>query len=209
MVRSMAGTGARRGPAAGERVPRGRPRSARAEAAILDATVELLAQGGLDGTTIQGIADRAHVARATIYLRWPTREALITAALRHAIGRPPIPLTGDLEADLRRGSEQAGWILSQPVFASVLPALVREFLDRDRPGVTYDTLIPNRKRIADEYDRLAASQGFRDDVDGFVVVDLVVGPLLLHLLATGTPPTDAFRERQLEAVFAGIRRPSA
>ena len=94
------------------------------------------------------------------------------------------------------------------MFISVLPALVREFLARDRAGVTYDTLIPNRRRLAEVYDRLAASQGFRDDIDGFVVVDLVVGPLLLNLLATGTPPTDAFRERQLEAVFAGIRRPA-
>ena len=208
MVLSMAGTGAPRRPQAAERAPRGRPRSPRAEAAILDATVGLLADAGLDGTTIQGIADRAQVARATIYLRWPTRESLITAALRHAIGRPPYPLTGDLEADLRLGSEQAGWILSQPVFVSVLPALVREFLDRGRAGVTYDTLIPNRKRLAEAYDRLAASQGFRDDIDGFVVVDMVTGPLLLHLLATGQPPTDAYREQHIEAVLAGIRRPS-
>lgn len=205
----MAGTGAPRGPRIGQHASRGRPRSERAGAAILDATVALLAEQGLDRTTIQGIADRAQVARATIYLRWPSRESLITAALRHAIGRPPFALTGDLAVDLRLGSEQAGWILSQPVFTSVLPALVREFLARDRAGVTYDTLIPNRKRLAEAYDRLAASQGFRDDIDGFVVVDLVVGPLLLNLLATGRPPTDAFRERQLEAVFAGIRQPAA
>jgi AcrR family transcriptional regulator len=202
----MAGTGAPRGPRAGERAARGRPRSARAEAAILDATVELLAEVGLDGTTIQAIAERAEVARATIYLRWSTREALITAALRHAIGRPPFPLTGDIEADLRLGSEQAQGILSQPLFASVLPALVREFIQLDRAGVTFDRLFPNRKRVAEEYDRLASSQGFSEEIDGFVVVDLVVGALFLHLLATGTPPTDAYREQMVDVVLAGVRR---
>jgi AcrR family transcriptional regulator len=170
--------------------------------------VELLAELGLDGTTIQAIADRAEVARATIYLRWPTREALITAALRHAIGRPPFPLTGDIDADVRLGGEQARWILSQPLFASVLPALVREFVQLDRAGVTFDTLFPNRKRVAEEYDRVASSQGFSDDIDGYVVVDLVVGALLLHLLATGTPPTDAHREQTVEVVLAGLRRRS-
>lgn len=187
---------------------RGRPRSARAEEDILRATVELLTNAGLDGTTIQAIADRARVARATIYLRWPTREALITAALRHAIGRQPYPLTGDIEADLRLGGEQAQWVFSQPLFAAVLPALVREFVRLDQASVTFDMLFLNRRRVAEEYDRLAASQGFREDIDGIVVVDLVVGALLVHFLATGAPPTE-YREQLLDVVLAGVRRPSS
>jgi AcrR family transcriptional regulator len=194
-------------PRVARRPTRGRPRSPRAEEAILEATIALLAEVGLEGTTIQAIADRARVARATIYLRWPTREALIAAALRHAIGREPFPLTGAIEADLRAGAEQAHAILSQRLFVALLPALVREFVKPTHVGITFEALIPNRDRFADEYDRSAASQGFRDDIDGTVVADLVVGASLVQLLATGVPPTDRHREQLVDVVLAGVRCP--
>ena len=175
----------------------------------MGATIALLADVGLEGTTIQAIAERARVARATIYLRWPTREALIAAALRHAIGREPFPLTGAIEADLRAGAEQAQAILSQRLFAALLPALVREFVKPNDVGITFDTLFPNRDRFADEYDRLASSQGFRDDIDGAVAADLVVGALLVQLLATGVPPTDRHREQLADVLLTGLRRSSS
>jgi AcrR family transcriptional regulator len=203
----MSGSGGSGGATEGERSPaRGRPRSAQADDAILRATVELLAETGLDGTTTQAIADRAHVARATIYLRWPTREALIDAALRHAIGREPYPLSELIEADIRRGAEQSQGILSQPLFVSVLPVLVREFLTPDLAGVTFDALFPHRKRFAEEYDRLAAEQGFRDDIDGEAVADLLIGSMLSRLLATTSRPTADDRDQVVEVILRGLRR---
>ena len=191
----------------GEDAPaRGRPRSTRADAAILRATAELLAETGLAGTTTQAIADRASVARATIYLRWPNREALINAALRHAIGREPFALTGDLATDLRLGIEQARAILSQPLFARVLPALVAEFLRLDEAGVTFDALFPNRARFAEEYRAFAAEQGFRDDIRGEVPVDLLVGAMLFHVFATATVPTAAHGDQLVDVILRGLRR---
>ena len=184
---------------------RGRPRSAQADDAILRATVDLLAETGLEGTTTQAIADRAHVARATIYLRWPTREALIDAALRHAIGREPYPLSEAIETDIRRGAEQSQGVLSRPLFASVLPALVREFLMPDHDGLTFDALFPHRKRFAEEYDRLAADQGFRDDIDGAAVADLLIGSMLARLLATNSAPTANDRDQIVEVILRGLR----
>ena len=192
--------------AAGAGPARGRPRSERANQAILTATVELLAEFGLEGSTIQAIADRANVARATIYLRWPTREALIHAALRHAIGREPYPLTGDIEKDLRLGGEQGEAVFSQRRFASVLPALVREFVRRDETGVTFDALFPNRKRFGEEYQRVATEQGFRDDIDGETVADLLIGAMFLHYLATKSAPTAAYIDQVVDVILRGLRR---
>jgi AcrR family transcriptional regulator len=203
----MSRTGGPNGEAvAGRPRTRGRPRSARADEAILRATVDLLAEAGLEETTTQAIADRAHVARATIYLRWPTREALINAALRHAIGREPYPLSGTIETDIRRGAEQSQGILSQPLFASVLPALVRAFLTPGQAGVTFDALFPHRKRFAEEYDRLAASQGFRDDIDGEAVADFLIGSMLARLLATTSAPAPNYRDETVEVILRGLRR---
>ena len=55
----------------------GRPRSAQSHWAILDATLELVAEEGIQGASIEGIAARAGVGKTTIYRRWPSKEASI------------------------------------------------------------------------------------------------------------------------------------
>jgi AcrR family transcriptional regulator len=204
---SPAGSADAAEPVAEPRHP-GRPRSATAEDAILRATIELIAQGGLDAATIQAVGDRSGVARATIYLRWPSRDALIQAALRKAIGRDPYPLTGDIEEDLRGGARQALGILSEPAFAKVLPSLIAALLKPDKgpDDLTFDLLFPNRRRVADEYRLSAADQGWRADIEAEVAVDLVLGTLLFELLATASPPTAARAEQVLDVVIAGLRR---
>jgi len=186
----------------------GRPRSEAVTDRILDVTLELLSEAGVEGTTIHAVADRSGVARATVYLRWPHRDALIAAAVRRAMGRPPVTASGDLEADLRRGAEQARAIFSEPAFLAVFPALVRALLiERTSPGaVTYDYLAPGRLVIAKEYAALAAGSGLRTDVDPELVVGLVIGALLSRLLATGRPPSKADARQAAEIVIAGVRR---
>jgi AcrR family transcriptional regulator len=188
--------------------PLGRPRARGADEAILHATLDLLADVGLEGTTIRAIAERAGVARATIYLRWPSRDALITAAVQRAMGGPPFLMTGDLREDLRRGAERARKVFAQPTFQAVLPEIVRAFLSGE-PATTYDVLAPNRRGIADEYARLAADTGFRTDIDPDVVVDLVIGGHLNHLLATGRAPSEKLSKQMLEVVVAGLRASSS
>jgi AcrR family transcriptional regulator len=187
--------------------PVGRPRSQTADDAILRATIELVAEGGPDAATIQAVANRAGVARATIYLRWPSRDALVTAAMRRAIGRAPYALTGNLETDLAQGGEQARAILAQPSFRLIAPALVRELLSGHdgSPEVTFDRLFPNRRLVGEEYARLAADQGFRTDVDPIGIVDLLIGPLFMRLIATGNPPSKAFTREVVDIVIHALR----
>jgi AcrR family transcriptional regulator len=191
--------------------PRGRPRRPATEEDVLHATVSLLAEVGLAGTTIRAISERSGVARATIYLRWPTRDAVIAAALRHAIGRDPYPLTGDIEHDIRRGGEESIAVLSEPAFAAVLPALARGLLTRDGDSgefeIDYDTLFPNRRLIAEEYRALAGEQGFRTDVDADLVVDLLTGAPMSYMFATGEPPPADVVEELVDFVLDALRDP--
>src|SRR5487761_336363 len=76
-----AGTGAVRRP--------GRPRSERAEQAILDATLEAIAERGVDGVGCEAVAARAGVGKATLYRRWPGKEDLLIAGV--AAMKPPLP----------------------------------------------------------------------------------------------------------------------
>lgn len=188
----------------------GRPRSEAVTDRLLDATFELLRDVGVDGTTIHTVAARAGVARATVYLRWANIEELIVAAVRRAMGRPPVLVSGDIAADLRAGAEQARVVFASPAFQAVYPALVGAVLNRstDRPAVTYEMLAPGRRVVAAEYAALAGQQGMRTDLKPDLVVDLVIGGLVNHLLSQGRPPTKEEAQQVAEIVIAGVRRPS-
>src|SRR5581483_9010182 len=73
---SPAAGSAAAGGAAGGAAPRGRPRSAEADRAILTATVDLLAERGLAAMSIEEVAARAGVGKTTIYRRWPSKGLL-------------------------------------------------------------------------------------------------------------------------------------
>src|SRR5256886_10964896 len=80
---------------------RGRPRSVRTEKAILRAASELVASSGLADMTIEGVADRAGVGKASIYRRWPSKGALaFDAVVDTILSTQPTPDTGSLEGDL-------------------------------------------------------------------------------------------------------------
>ena len=184
----------------------GRPRGEATDAAILQATIELLAEGGLRRTTIDAVAARAGVARATVYLRWSTRDALLAAAARQSLGQPLYPLTGNLAADLGTGATRARKALGQPLFRAIFPELVRGLLARS-PAADYDEIAPNRQRLADEFRATAEAEGFRTDVEATLPFDIIVGTTLNHLLATGRTPSEAEMRRLVEIVVQGIRRP--
>jgi AcrR family transcriptional regulator len=185
---------------------RGRPRDAHVDDAVLQATIQLLAEVGLHGTTIAAVAERAGVARATVYLRWPTHDTLIAAAGRYAMRRPPYALTGDLATDLLEGSAYATRIFSEPAVLAILPELMRAVLAQP-PALDFDTLSPNRVRFSDEYRAFAAAQGFRTDLAPETAFDMMLGAHISHVLATSHGASPEFAERIANVILAGLRAP--
>src|SRR6202035_327517 len=89
------------GEAAAEAAPRGRPRSEKAHKAVLDAAAELLLARGLSAVSMDVVAERAGVSKATIYRWWPTKETLaLDAVFRAWADTPPPRDTGSLRGDL-------------------------------------------------------------------------------------------------------------
>jgi AcrR family transcriptional regulator len=82
---------------------RGRPRDPAVDAAVLDATIDLLGAVGYARLTMEQVADRAGVGKASLYLRWPNKVALVAAAIqRRSDVVPEVPDTGSLPEDMRR-----------------------------------------------------------------------------------------------------------
>src|SRR3977135_1991058 len=106
----------------------GRPRSAEADEAILEAAVDLFAEGALDGLTGEGVAARANVGKATIYRRYPCKVDLVIAASRCFVldGDDLQPDTGDTRADLRALVEWLIAMLTTPPIGRALPTMVAD-----------------------------------------------------------------------------------
>ncbi|WP_414589293.1 TetR/AcrR family transcriptional regulator [Scytonema sp. PCC 10023] len=78
--------------------PLGRPRSTQSHQAILQATLELLAEVGFERMSMNAIATRAGVGKPIIYRRYKSKEELVADAIESKLfkwtykGRPPILL---------------------------------------------------------------------------------------------------------------------
>ena len=182
----------------------GRPRDPETDRAILRAAVDVMTELGLKGTTVSAVAERAGVARATVYLRWPTREKLLGAMVRAAGGGEPYPLTGDLAADIKRGAEFAREVTSGEHFVAMLPELVAAVMENPAQ-LSLDDLAPNRRRLAAAYRASAAAQGFDPELDPNLVFDIVLGAELIEILAERRAPSARYTRQLGEIVVAGMR----
>ena len=114
--------GAEEAPARG----RGRPRSEKADQAILDATLRMLGTRGVAGTTIEGVAADAGVGKTTIYRRWPTKTALILAAISDLVPPGDPPDTGSMAGDMAAVAEIQQRRLAGSGLAGIVPRVLAE-----------------------------------------------------------------------------------
>ena len=184
---------------------RGRPRRAAIDAGVIRAAVELMTEGGVQATTLTAVAKRAGVARATVYLRWPSRSALIGAAARAAVGGQVLPLTGDIEQNLRVGAAFMQRVFELPTTAAMLPEIIRGVL-ANPPELRFDSVAPRRREFARLYAEGAEAAGLDPAIDPHLPFDILLGTALAHILANGRAMTPSEAERLGEIVIEGLRK---
>jgi AcrR family transcriptional regulator len=184
-----------------------RPRSAESHAAILQAAIELVVEGGLQGTSIEAIAARAGVGKATIYRRWKTKEDLFAEALRTIALPLPDPDTGTLRGDVI--AVAAFNLGNLPRKAALLmPRLMVEGADDPELfTVMREVLVDPRRRVFKDILRRAIERGeLREDLDLEDATDMLIGPLIYEILITGADLTKIvpLSERILDMALAGM-----
>lgn len=108
--------------------PAGRPRDPAVAAAILQATRDLLVENGFAGMTVEAVARAAGSGKAAVYRRWPSKTALVVAAVRDLDTPADVPDTGTLRGDLLECALHYARVGRTParVLASLLSELGRE-----------------------------------------------------------------------------------
>jgi AcrR family transcriptional regulator len=184
----------------------GRPRDARADAAILDATLRLVGSVGLGALTMDAVAATAGVSKATIYRRWASKEALVLDAWMACFTNDTIPDTGSLERDLVSILGGLRDNITKGLLARVLPQMVAASQVNEELARAYrQFVVGRRRRTAVVLDRAIERGELPAGTDLDLAQDMLVGPLFYRTLLSGEVTDDHLVTTVVQTVLAGMR----
>lgn len=186
----------------------GRPRDPELDRVILGAAVELLCAEGFAGTTVEAVAERAGVGKATIYRRWATREDLLLAAGSAMAGAcPDDPDIGDVRGDLVVLISGLVSVMATTPVGHLMSATVDEAARNPELRARLDDFIADRRRPVLAALRRGLARGeLRADLDLELMTDLLSGPIFTRLLVTGRPLCDGLAADVVDLVLDGAAR---
>jgi AcrR family transcriptional regulator len=188
---------------------RGRPRSERAARAILEAASELLLDRGLSAVSMDAVAERAGVSKATIYRWWPTKETLALDALytEWATASPHARDTGSLRGDLLAMLRPWGRLAGSRPYGRVVAALLTEAQTDPVFAAEYrQRFVEPRREQGREILRRAIERGeIPAGTKVEVALDLLYGSMYHRLLHGHAPLSDRFVRDVVDMVLDGIR----
>jgi AcrR family transcriptional regulator len=178
----------------------GRPRDETRDAAILEATIEVLKDVGYDRLTIDAVAAKARASKATVYRRWSNKAALVVEAMRGLMPQVEagveapclFPDTGSLRGDMVAGLQALAAKLSTDegnLMAAVMTAQCRDpELAAAMRGATDD-----KQRSCHVVVDRAIARGELTSTRGVkAFVEVVPALMYNRLLVTREPFDDAF-----------------
>lgn len=187
---------------------RGRPRDPGTDERITTAAAELLLQRGFDRTTVDDVAARAGVGKATVYRRWPSKEDLAVAAMESLYAAEmPEPDTGSIRTDLAESYRSVLTFLNAADGAAYLRTSIAESVRDDRIAALYRASAERRETKARAtFERAIARGEVRPDIDIDTAVQWLGGLLAVRAISHRPMPTvddvDALVDFTLRGVLA-------
>jgi AcrR family transcriptional regulator len=186
---------------------RGRPRDESIDAAVVKALFEIIEEVGLSATTIDGVAERAGVGKATIYRRWESKEKLVIDAVAGLITSVEIPDRAEIREVLVGMLRAMRAFMAHAPAGTIFPWLVGEIAAGSELGRRYaeSVILPRRQQLYELIDRYVRSGELRDDLDAGVAVDLLTGPVIMLKILGGfrDDPGDEWVESIVDTLLTG------
>jgi AcrR family transcriptional regulator len=188
---------------------RGRPRSEKAQKAILAAAIDLLLEHGLHAMSMDAVAERAGVSKATIYRWWPSKELLALDALATEwqvtapdATRDTGSLRGDLLARLRPWLRQ----LRDKPYGRVVAGLVATAqADAEFAELYLERFVRSRRDAMRPVLLRAIERGeIPANIELEVALDLIYGPIYHRMLHSHAPLDERFARNLVDTIIAGI-----
>jgi AcrR family transcriptional regulator len=181
----------------------GRPRSVEADEAILSAAIHLFATEGFDGMSVDDIATRAGVSKATIYRRYPTKTDLVIAATRRCGASDETrPDTGSLRGDLAQWMRSFVKRVRHSDMGRVYPRLLAEIQTNEALAKMHREFVSDKRDIVKAMLKQGIARGeFAKDADLDLVADLLSAPVFYRAYTTGQPLSEKFTTELIDAIL--------
>jgi AcrR family transcriptional regulator len=186
----------------------GRPRDARIDGAVLQATVDLLGETGYADLSVDAIAKRARTSKPAIYRRWPSKAHLVHEAVFPIGDATELPDTGSLAGDVLEMMRRTRAVLTTPAARAALPGLVGEMA----ADLTLHAALLERfsgilsHGLTERLDMASARNEVRPGVTALDLTEALAGITLLALLTRGAALDDEWLERATTLILKGIAR---
>jgi len=188
---------------------RGRPRNVEAQKSILSASYELLLENGFQAVTVDKIADRAQVSKATIYKWWPNKAAVVMDSFLYAAtARLPVPDTGSTFHDIQiHATNLARFLTSRE--GTIITELLGEGQFDSGLAEAYRARFfrPRRLEARGLLEKGIQRGELKESLDIDICTDLIYGPIFYRLLVTGDTLDEAYVQHLVKFAFEGIRTP--
>ncbi|WP_233521628.1 TetR/AcrR family transcriptional regulator [Streptomyces triticagri] len=173
--------------------------------AVLDAVVELIAERGMAGLTMDAVAQRAGVSKPAIYRRWPTKQDLVIAAAESRVGPLEVPDLGDFGAELRRILETRLVEYRSPGVARLMAGIIGSAAETDAERSAYGAY---SARVMGETRRIlerGIDRGdVRPDTDVRSVATMVASPLVFRLVGEMELPDSGLVDTVVELISRAV-----
>ncbi|WP_264937574.1 TetR-like C-terminal domain-containing protein [Streptomyces sp. A012304] len=188
----------------------GRPMDVHREAALLDATLDLLAEVGYERLTLTAGCERAKASTKTMYRRWANKDELVAAALRRAAYRvvdqsADVTATGSLRGDLLHNLVPTGGAQVQPSTQVPLRPAGHTPDDGSVGGMTKELVRLHHARLAETVLGWARERGeVGDDADPVLLADLARAAILHQVLVADGQVDAAFVESLVDRILLPV-----
>lgn len=182
-------------------------RSARVRQAVLDATMQAVAEHDADAVSVPEIARQAGVHETSIYRRWGTREHLvIDALLAYSQEQLPIPDTGTLREDLIAFADSLAAYLHTP-FGKALARSMAAATDDPALAESREEFWRSRFDLARiMIDRAVCRGELPESTDPALALEILIAPLHFRALLTRRHVNGHLTRRLVNVLLAGISR---
>jgi AcrR family transcriptional regulator len=182
-------------------------RTARTRTSVLAAAVAELTEHGYAGASVERIAERAGIAKTTIYRRWGGLAGLLGELMTgYAAQEIPVPEEGDLGADFRELSRAVMAALADPAIGAAFASIVAAAAQDPAARRMLSWYIGRRAAIMSTIVDRAASRGeVPAGTDAAEAIQALTAQLYYRLFVLGEPPSRAIADRAAAIAAAAAR----